>query len=285
MQNLSNTKASARLKTPTASTEHANAAAQVCLEAQEVGWKAQNVWRLQPLSLQLFSGEILAVCGPNGAGKSTLLGLLSGELKPASGQVLMQQRPLSEWNIGELARQRARMEQENPLNFDFSVEDVVALGRYAWGDDAATEAAIVSQAMQAAGAADLRGRKVTHLSGGERQRVQLARVLAQVWQVSGAVVLLDEPMSAQDLGQQQQLLRNLQALSKSQGWSLVCVLHDLNLAAIFADRVLLLNQGRKQGLGSPAEVLEIESLAQVYKAELTVYQHQVKTQQLVMLDD
>lgn len=255
-----------------------------CLEADQLGLKNQHQWRLHPLNLALIPGEILAVCGPNGAGKSTLLGLLSGELSPTSGQVRLMGKALQDWSPAALARHRARLEQENPISFDFTVEEVVALGRYAWGDDQ-PDAPVVQQAMQAAGALGLKGRKITRLSGGERQRVQLARVLAQVWGVSGAVLLLDEPMSAQDLGQQQLVLRNLKQLVKVHQWSLVCVLHDLNLAAIFADRLLLLGQGKLQDLNTPHQVLDIARLSDIYCAELTAYHHNTRQQQLVMLDD
>lgn len=261
-----------------------NTANKTCLVTEQLGLKTGSQWRLQPLNLTLHTGEILAVCGPNGAGKSTLLGLLSGEITPTTGQVRLLGKALAQWHPATLARHRARLEQENPISFDFTVEEVIALGRYAWGDDQ-PDSPIVQQAMQAAGAWSLKGRKITRLSGGERQRVQLARVLAQVWGVEGAVLLLDEPMSAQDLGQQQLLLRNLRQLAKAHAWSLVCVLHDLNLAAIFADRLLLLDQGQLEALGEPSGVLDIARLSDVYCAELTAWHHPSHQHQLIMLDD
>ncbi|HKM15014.1 MAG TPA: heme ABC transporter ATP-binding protein [Marinospirillum sp.] len=259
-------------------------AKQPVLTAREISLGKPDSWRLQPMSLDLYDGQILAVCGPNGAGKSSLLSLLTGEIKATSGQVMMGDRLLSAWSPAELARNRARMEQSNPLSFDFLTEEVVALGRYAWGDDQA-DSPLVIQAMQAAGAYELLGRKITRLSGGERQRVQLARVLAQIWAVPRALLLLDEPMSAQDLGQQQQIFRQLKTLVKQHNWSLVCVLHDLNLASVFADKILLLDKGKVQALGKPAEVLDLQRISSVYKAELTAYYHPENNRHLVMLDD
>lgn len=254
------------------------------LSAQNISLGAVDDWRLQPMNLDLIPGEILAVCGPNGAGKSTLLGLLTGELQPSSGEVLVNDRRLNAWPAAELARCRSRMEQSNPLSFDFLTEEVVALGRYAWGDDQA-DSPIVIEAMQAAGAYELLGRKITRLSGGERQRVQLARVLAQIWAVPRALLLLDEPMSAQDLGQQQQVFRNLKKLVKQHNWSLVCVLHDLNLASVFSDRLLLLDKGEVKALGTPEEVLELQRVSSIYNAELTAYHHAESNRSLVMLND
>lgn len=257
---------------------------EITLTAEQLGLQSGKQWRLYPLDLQLHPGEILAVCGPNGAGKSTLLDLLSGELVPTCGKIQLGNKPLADWDSTALARQRTRMEQENPMSFDFLVEEVVALGRYAWGDDQ-PDSPVIQQALEAAGATGLKGRPITRLSGGERQRVQLARVLAQVWAVEGAILLLDEPLSAQDMGQQQLLLRNLKQLTKTHQWRLVCVLHDLNLASIFADRLLLLDHGKVQKLGQPHEVLEITRLSHIYAAELTAYQHPLNQRQMIMLSD
>lgn len=257
---------------------------QPVLTARKVSLGKPDSWRLQPMSLNLNSGEILAVCGPNGAGKSTLLGLLTGELQPSGGEVLVANKPLNAWPAAELARCRSRMEQSTPLSFDFLTEEVVALGRYAWGDDTA-DSPLVAEAMQAAGAYELLGRKITRLSGGEQQRVQLARVLAQIWNVPNALLLLDEPMSAQDLGQQQQVFRHLKKLVKQHNWSLVCVLHDLNLASVFADRLLLLDKGEVKAVGTPAEVLDLPRVSSIYNAELIAYHHAESNRSLVMLDD
>ena len=260
------------------------ASSQPVLTAREISLGKPEHWRLQPMDLDLYGGEILAVCGPNGAGKSSLLSLLTGEIKPTSGQVMMDDRLLSAWPPAELARCRSRMEQSNPLSFDFLTQEVVALGRYAWGDDQA-DSSLVAEAMQAAGAYELLGRKITRLSGGEQQRVQLARVLAQIWKVPNALLLLDEPMSAQDLGQQQQVFRQLKKLVKQHNWSLVCVLHDLNLASVFADRLLLLDKGEVKAEGTPAEVLDLPRVSSIYNAELIAYHHAESNRSLVMLDD
>lgn len=256
-----------------------------CLKAEDLGLCTRGHQRLQGVSFALQPQEILVVCGPNGAGKSTLLDLLSGDQQPTRGQVWLQDQPLSSFSAGQQAHLRARLAQDYPVHFDFLAQEVVAFGRFSWPESEAETQAIVAQAMQAAGCAHLAQRAITQLSGGERQRVQLARVLAQVWQVEQGVLLLDEPLSAQDLGQQQWIFRQLKQLARQKNWGILCVLHDLNLAQLFADRVLLLAQGQQLAWGPPQEVLCLERLSLTYQAELTAYQHPMKAHQLVMLDD
>lgn len=253
------------------------------LEVDGLGLQAGSQWRVKDLSLSLYPGELVAVCGPNGAGKSTLLSLLAGEIQATKGQVYWQSKPLAEWGRATLARARARLEQQLQINFDFKVEEVVALGRFAWDEPEDDSKTIVHQALAAAGASELAGRAITRLSGGERQRVHLARVLAQVWGVQNALLLLDEPISAQDLGQQQSIFRNLKALAAEHHWSLVVVLHDLNMAGLYADRILMLEQGHLTCLGTPAEVLQLKELARVYAAELDAYRHPVTSGQAILL--
>ncbi|SFC02057.1 iron complex transport system ATP-binding protein [Marinospirillum celere] len=251
---------------------------------ESLGMAAKGNWRLSELSLQLYPGEITAVCGPNGAGKSTLLGLLANDFQPTCGEIKLQERPLNSWSNRELARTRSRLEQQVTISFDFRVEEVVALGRFAWQEIPEETDKIVEAALQAAGADLLKGRLITQLSGGERQRVHLARVLAQVWAVPRALLLLDEPLSAQDLGQQQWIFRCLRRLVKEYQWSLVVVLHDLNLASLYADRVLLLEKGKTQAWGLPKKVLDVDHLSRVYAAELDIYAHSQKQQQVFMID-
>lgn len=254
------------------------------MTTERLGLASGDAWRLRNLSLTLETGEILAVCGPNGAGKSTLLNLLAGELEATEGQISFQNKPLSAWSRQDLALVRARLEQHLQISFDFLVEEVVALGRFAWQEAPATTHEVVQQALQAAGADELQGRCITRLSGGERQRVHLARVLAQIWAVPEAVLLLDEPISAQDLGQQQLIFRNLRKLVEKHRWSVLVVLHDLNLAGIYADRIMLLEKGCMTKLGQPKEVLQIADLARIYSADLDIYHHSSKSGQLVMIE-
>lgn len=222
---------------------------------------------LAPISGQLIPGELLAIVGPNGAGKSTLLSLLSGFRRPERGEVALDGKPLSCWLPDALARRRALVAQKLTLGFDWQVRELVALG-----SDATPE--IIDSVLALLDLKALAERGALGLSGGEAQRVMIARALCQLGLgqenniPEGRILLLDEPTSALDIGQQQRLMRLLRQLAEHQRLAVVCVLHDLNLAARYAHRVWLLEGGRCIAAGTPGEVLDGQILAQVFDAEL-----------------
>ncbi|MEH0876230.1 heme ABC transporter ATP-binding protein [Pectobacterium cacticida] len=226
------------------------------------------------VSLTLHTGEIVAMIGPNGAGKSTLLRLLTGYLTPDEGECLLAGRPLAQWQPGALAKTRAVMRQHSGMAFAFSVRDIVAMGRAPHGRYANNDR-VVQQVMAQTGCLELATRDYRQLSGGEQQRVQLARVLAQLWhpEPTPGWLFLDEPTSALDLYHQQHLLRLLWQLTREQPLSVCCVLHDLNLAALYADRILLLHEGKLVAQGTPAQVLQADTLTHWYHADLSVGSH------------
>lgn len=228
---------------------------------------------LHDVSLSLSAGELVALIGPNGAGKSTLLRVLSGFLPPDSGRCLLDNKPLALWSPGALSQRRAVMRQQSQLGFDWPVRQVVAMGRAPWpGRENAT---IVEEVMQLTGCAPLADRRFTTLSGGEQQRVQLARALAQLW-ANGAPkgwLFLDEPTSALDLYHQQHLLRLLHRLTSAGGLHVCAVLHDLNLAALWADRLLLLHAGRIVAHGGADRVLNAASLQRWYGVDAAIGAH------------
>jgi len=217
---------------------------------------------LRGVSLCAAAGEVLALVGPNGAGKSTLLAALSGSLPPSAGSVTLHGRPLGQWAPGPLARVRALLAQQHDLGFAFTVEEVVALGRYPHGPDPG-DAARVTRSLERVGALHLRERAWTRLSGGERQRVALARVLCQLDGAGPRLLLLDEPTSAQDLAQQRRVLGIARAFA-DEGNAVVVVLHDLNLAALVADRLVLLQRGEVLARGTPSEVLTVPTLQRAF---------------------
>ncbi|WP_435100959.1 heme ABC transporter ATP-binding protein [Arhodomonas sp. AD133] len=225
-------------------------------------------YALDGVSLQLSAGEVVVVLGPNGAGKSTLLGLLAGEARPDAGCVTLDGRPLAEIHPRTQAQRRAVLPQQTPLGFPLRVEEVVALGRDPHHRDperGCDREAIVT-AMAHAGVAHLQGRQYDRLSGGERQRVQLARALAQVWLPSAKqprYLLLDEPTASLDIRHQHEVLGLCRRLAR-EGLGVFCVLHDLNLAAGYADRVCLLAQGQVVADGPPAAVMTPASLQVVF---------------------
>ncbi len=237
---------------------------------------------LSGIDLALQPGEVLGVLGPNGAGKSTLLDALSGELRPSQGQVTLDGRPLSAWVGAERAQRLAVLPQTSTLNFAFRVEDVVGMGRLPHATGQARDQQIIAEALAAADAGHLAGRNYLELSGGERQRVHLARVLAQLWPgASGQTLLLDEPTSMLDPLHQHTTLQATRTIAAS-GVAVLVILHDLNLAARYCDRVLLLHGGTAHALGTPHEVLQAEPLHAVFDLEVLVQRHPERGHPLII---
>jgi len=209
---------------------------------------------LEKVSFSLGKGEMMGVVGPNGAGKSTLLGLISGILKAGSGAVLVAGSPIETLRRRELSLRVAVVPQDAGSVFPYTVEELVAMGRYphlnwsGWlgtGDREACERAMALTSVTA-----FRGRTLDHLSAGERQRVLLARALAQ----EPEVLLLDEAASFLDIGQEQAVFEVLDRLRREEGLALLTVSHDLNLIGRFCQRALLLREGRVLTEGSLEEV-------------------------------
>jgi iron complex transport system ATP-binding protein len=237
---------------------------------------------LADINLQLRPGEVLGVLGPNGAGKSTLLGALCGELQPSQGEVWLDQRRLQDWPGSERAQRLAVLPQTSTLNFAFRVEEVVGMGRLPHASGRLKDEQIIKQALEAADALHLAGRSYLALSGGERQRVHLARVLAQLWPGGeGQMLLLDEPTSMLDPLHQHTTLQATRSFVE-QGAAVLVILHDLNLAARYCDRLLLLNGGRPQAFGSPEEVLRAEPLLAVFGLEVLVQRHPERGHPLIV---
>lgn len=213
------------------------------------------------VSLDVHHGRVLALVGPNGAGKSTLLSVLAGDRIPQMGTVELDGREISSWHPRDLSRARAMLTQENQVAFAFSVSDVVQMGRAPWrGTDKDFEdEEAVAQALELADVTHLVQRSYPQLSGGERARVSLARVLAQ----RTSTVLLDEPTAALDLRHQEDVMKIARELAAS-GVAVVVVLHDLSLAAAYADDLALLHRGRLVAHGAPRDVLTAERVEEVY---------------------
>lgn len=223
---------------------------------------------LLDIDLDVHLGEVLALVGPNGAGKSTLLSVLSGDLAPASGAVELEHRPISSYRALELARRRAVLTQANVVSFPFRVIEIVQMGRSPWMRTAelADDQQAVLEAIQATDIEHLLGRRFTTLSGGEQARVSLARVLAQ----RTPVVFLDEPTAALDLRHQEDVMRLSRELA-SQGRAVVVVVHDLSLAGAYADRIALLDGGRLDCVGTPAEVMTADRVGRVYGLDVRIH--------------
>ncbi|WP_437884649.1 heme ABC transporter ATP-binding protein [Pseudomonas sp. LRF_L74] len=237
---------------------------------------------LSAIDLQVRPGEVLGVLGPNGAGKSTLLSALAGELQPTTGRVSLDGRALADWPGAERARQLAVLPQASTLNFAFRVEDVVGMGRLPHATGLLRDTEVIAQALAAADASHLAGRNYLELSGGERQRVHLARVLAQLWPGGGGLtLLLDEPTSALDPLHQHTTLRAVREFA-GHGCAVLVILHDLNLAARYCDRLLLLHEGRAHSCGTAAEALTPAALRQVFGLEVLVQRHPERDHPLII---
>ncbi|WP_304641137.1 heme ABC transporter ATP-binding protein [Pseudomonas sp.] len=237
---------------------------------------------LEGVDFTLSAGEVMAVLGTNGAGKSTLMATLTGEIPALSGNVELAGRALANWPDGERARRLAVLPQASTLAFPFQCEEVVAMGRMPHDTGRERDREIVEQALRAADVAHLAQRDYLTLSGGERQRVHLARVLAQVWDVEGACLLLDEPTASLDLAHQQLTLAQARTVAQ-RGGAVLVILHDLNLAARFADRILLLDRGRMLALGTPWEVLQAERIRSVFGVEVQVQPHPLQDCPLLII--
>jgi iron complex transport system ATP-binding protein len=231
------------------------------------------------VSLELRAGEVLALLGPNGAGKSTLLSVLSGDVAPDRGSVRFGDREIGDWSLSELSRRRGVLLQDNQLLFPFTVHQVVEMGRAPWRrtpleDD---DNAAISEAIAAADIAHLGNRRVPSLSGGERARAGFARVMAG----RTGVLMLDEPTAALDLGHQEAVLGIARERARA-GDAVLVVLHDLNLAGAYADRIALLRDGRIIACDAPERVLTAEVVSDVYQTPVEVIPHPVTGRGIVL---
>ena len=249
------------------------------LEAHHVSLHFRQRRLLTDISLAIRTGELLVLAGMNGAGKSTLLKILSGETEPDRGHVTLHGRTLHQWPPSDLARIRAVMPQENRLTFPFTTLDVVVMGRYALhgGYPSRADRGLARSIMESLDVGHLTTRLYPTLSGGERARVQLARALCQLKgngsQAQRPTLLLDEPTASLDLGHQQTALTAARDFIRQEGGAVCAVLHDLNLAAQHADRIVILHDGGIAADGNPEEVLTESMIHRAFATRVMVTRH------------
>ena len=228
---------------------------------------------LDRVSLDVDSGTIVGLLGPNGSGKTTLVRIVAGVLQPQSGHVWIGGRPIEQLTRRDLARRVAVVPQETHSTFDFSVIDMVLMGRYPhlgpFELEGAADVEIAREALAATGTAALETRAFATLSGGEKQRVVIATALAQ----ASDMLLLDEPTAALDLRYQFEIAALLRRLNAERGTTMILSTHDLNLAAALCGRVVLLKQGRVLAQGATNETLTAANVRLLYDVDADVQFH------------
>jgi len=243
------------------------------IENISIGFGVREV--LRDVSFALLEGEIIALLGPNGAGKTTLIRAMNGTLPVQRGEIVISRKRLSEISRREIARHIAVVAQENETKFPVSVLQFVLSGRFvhgnAFGWETENDIEIARRALADCELDDLADRLMNELSGGERQRVVLARALA----TGAQTLLLDEPTANLDIAHQAMMFRLVSERCKTSNASAVVITHDLNLAAAFADRVLLLKGGKLFVLGPPREILTEENIAAVYGVKVLLDENPV----------
>lgn len=228
---------------------------------------------LDGVDFTIAQGEMIALLGPNGAGKSTLLRCISKNLEPTEGTVFLNGTDISGLSAIEIARQIAVVPQDTGVDFDFTVEEVVRMGRYPYlqrfRKERSNDEQIIYTAMEKTGILPLKHRSAVSLSGGERQRMVFARALCQ----EPKILLLDEPTANLDIGYQWELLKTAAELNREQGLTVIAAIHDLNLATLFFRRFILLSEGKVLAFGTAEEVLTEKNIFASYGVATAVFRH------------
>ena len=252
------------------------------LEIENVSYRyTESEWQLRDISLQAKAGEVMGIIGPNGAGKSTLLKIAAGILKPDAGKIMLLDEQIHNLERRRIARVLGYLPQNVTSLFDYRAEEVVAMGRYAHAQGLGfldnNDLAVTKRCLEQTETTEFRHRALSHLSGGERQRVLLASVLAQ----EPKILLLDEPTTGLDLHHQVRFFELL-AQQVRQGLAVVVVTHDLNLASLFCDRLVLMQAGKVIRKGTVKEVVQESVLGTVYPGNIYIDTHPVHGQPMVL---
>jgi iron complex transport system ATP-binding protein len=241
-----------------------------CIEAQNIKFKYSDSWILKSVAFQTHEGEFLGVIGPNGSGKTTLIKIIDGLLIPDEGAIFLRGQNIKHFSRNEIAKIVAMVPQDAPVVFPFTVQEVVMMGRTPHLGrlrfEGKTDFEIVRKAMEITDILPFASRSINELSGGERQRVLIARALAQQPQI----ILLDESTAFLDIKHQLDFFDLIKVLNREEGLTVITVTHDINLASLFCDRVLLLRDGNIHSIGTPHEVITESNIKEVYEANVMV---------------
>lgn len=241
------------------------------IELEQVGYRIGRNWLVRDINITIEKGTLWGIVGPNGAGKSTLLRLISGELLPTTGEIRLFDKPIHRYEPKELARLRAYLQQKRDINFPFTSLEIVLFGRHPYLNgtkETTTDLLIAKEALQQVEADMFAERLYPTLSGGEASRVDIARILTQ----APDMFLLDEPTNHLDPRHQVKILNLCKTICDG-GKTVITAIHDLNLASMYADQLLLLKEGIPVACGSPEAVLTLDQLSETYDIPFEVLSH------------
>ena len=224
------------------------------------------------INLDIFEGDMVSIIGPNGSGKSTLIKLISNELDANSGSIIIKDKLNSSWSIKELSKFRAVLTQSGHLSFPFSTFDIIRMGRYPFDTNKDVNDKICVELIDLLDLNNQIDQVYTTLSGGEKQRVQLARVFAQIWSdntYEGKILMLDEPTSFLDIKHQYSLFKILKSLN-SKGLTIMMVLHDINHALSYSEKIIMLKDSNLMGFGKINEIISSEILEKLFNLKLNL---------------
>lgn len=248
-------------------------AGQTILHAEHLSKQIGQANILNDVNLQINAGECFGIIGPNGSGKSTLVRLLSGVEPFNSGKVEFLDKALDTYSKKQLARHIAVLQQEALPPVGFTVREVVEMGRYPYqnwlGEEGGESEDLINSVLLDLDLTAFADRPVEALSGGERQRVALGKAVAQ----QPALLMLDEPTTYLDIGYQQQMMEYIKQWQRDKGLTVLAVLHDLNLAALYCDRIMVLHEGRVVGIGTPSDIIQAEMIERVYGVKPFIVNH------------
>ncbi|KMQ63207.1 heme ABC transporter ATP-binding protein [Chryseobacterium angstadtii] len=253
------------------------------IKAHQISYKHKDFHILDGIDIALEYGEFLAIVGPNGAGKSSLLSVLANEIK-SKHTILFKDKDITRWEIKELSQHKAKFSQHNSNDIPLEVKDVIMMGRYPYFDTqpGKEDLEAMNSMMDQTDIFHLKDREYNTLSGGEKQRVHLSRVMAQLENsIAHKLVFLDEPLNNLDIKHQYRALEIIKSFTQKAN-SAIVVLHDLNLAAQFADKILLMKSGKVSAYGTPQEVFTADNISQAYNFPCTICEHPITNNPMII---
>lgn len=254
------------------------------LKADQIQYKHKEFFILDEVNVSLEYGEFLAIVGPNGAGKSSLLSILANEIEQGKQEILFKDKNIRDWEVRELSMHKAKFSQHNSSEIPLQVKDVVMMGRYPYFDSQPRKEDFeaMNKHLYETDVYHLKDREYSTLSGGEKQRVHLSRVMAQVEnEIEKKLIFLDEPLNNLDIKHQYKALEIIKKFTRNLN-SAIVVLHDLNLAAQFADKILLMKSGKISAYGTPEEVFTAENISNAYNFPCTIFENPVNANPMII---